>query len=259
MRWVYLSPHFDDVVLSCGGIVWEQVQAGEVVEIWTICAGAPDVSEPLSDFAKQLHERWQTGLEAVEIRRREDEAAGRVLGARLRYWNLPDCIYRRLPTGQWLVNGEEDLWQPVHPQEEGVIAQMARWMLKGLAYGVKLVCPLTLGNHVDHRLVRTAAEQVVQQLGQPLWFYSDYPYAVRAPAELQDKVSSDWQKECWQVTPAALMAWQEAVASHVSQLSTFWGGLDEMRSALETYWRSGGGSCLWKPPGGLESSNKEGD
>ncbi len=28
MRWVYLSPHFDDVILSSAGLVWEQVQVG---------------------------------------------------------------------------------------------------------------------------------------------------------------------------------------------------------------------------------------
>ena len=25
-KWVYLSPHFDDVVLSAGGLVWEQTR-----------------------------------------------------------------------------------------------------------------------------------------------------------------------------------------------------------------------------------------
>ena len=39
MHWIYLSPHFDDAVLSCGGMIWEQVHSGETVEIWTLCAG----------------------------------------------------------------------------------------------------------------------------------------------------------------------------------------------------------------------------
>jgi LmbE family N-acetylglucosaminyl deacetylase len=59
MDWIYLSPHLDDVVLSCGGLVWEQARQGERVEIWTICAGDPPPI-PLSSFAASLHERWQT-------------------------------------------------------------------------------------------------------------------------------------------------------------------------------------------------------
>jgi len=39
MRWIYISPHFDDAVLSCGGLIWEQTHKGITVEIWTVCAG----------------------------------------------------------------------------------------------------------------------------------------------------------------------------------------------------------------------------
>jgi len=39
--WTFLSAHFDDVVLSAGGLVWELTRRGERAEIWTICAGDP--------------------------------------------------------------------------------------------------------------------------------------------------------------------------------------------------------------------------
>ena len=68
MHWIYLSPHLDDAVLSCGGLIWEQVQLGERVEIWTIFAGDPP-AEMLTPFAEELHTRWGCGLNAVEIRR----------------------------------------------------------------------------------------------------------------------------------------------------------------------------------------------
>lgn len=242
MRWIYLSPHYDDVVLSCGGLVWEQVQSGALVETWTLCAGAPDPGVALSPFAHQLHERWQTGREAVKIRMQEDKSATSRLGATRRYWDLPDCIYRQLPDGSWLVNGEEDLWKPVHPLEVPVVERLAAWLKEGLLPGDALISPLTLGNHIDHSLVRAAAER----LGISLWYYEDYPYAVGARAEIAAKTGEGWTRVCQQVSRDALKAWQEAIASYVSQISTFWGGLDEMNSALETYWRSGGGNCIWK-------------
>jgi LmbE family N-acetylglucosaminyl deacetylase len=245
MRWVYLSPHFDDVVLSCGGLVWEQVQSGMDVEIWTVCAGAPDESIPISDFAHSLHTRWQTETEAVAARQKEDLTAGRRLGAELRYWDLPDCIYRQLPGGAWLVNGEEDLWKPVHPLEAPVVDRLVAWLKEGLRPGDALVSPLTLGNHVDHFLVREAAER----LGGTLWYYADYPYAVSSQNMLASKMGEGWKKSSFQISRSALRVWQEAVASYVSQISTFWGGLEEMNVALETYWRSGGGSFLWKNSG----------
>jgi hypothetical protein len=96
---------------------------------------------------------------------------------------------------------------------------------------------------VDHFLVRAAAES----LGIPLWYYPDYPYAVSAPAGLVEKTGAGWQKVCAPVSREALTAWQDAVGGYASQISTFWGGLDEMRAAIETYWRVGGGTCLWIP------------
>ena len=247
MRWIYLSPHFDDVALSCGGLAWEQVRAGQVVEAWTVCAGTPPVSEPLSAFAQSLHERWQTGLEAVPIRLEEDEAAMRRLGVATRYWDLPDCIYRRLPDGSWLVNGEDDLWQPFNPLESGVAARLRDWLAAGLSPADHLVSPLTLGNHVDHSLVRAAAEQAAAQVGCSIWYYADYPYAVRPDGNLAGKMGADWRQLCQPVSAEGLRAWQESVACYVSQLSTFWSGREAMDAAMQTYWQSGGGSCLWQP------------
>lgn len=254
MRRVYLSPHFDDVVLSCGGIISDQVAAGEVVEAWTVCAGAPPEGERLSDFALKLHARWQTGVGAVAARRAEDEAAMRLLGAAGRYWDLPDCIYRRLPgpdgmpgSGGWLVNGEDDLWQPLHPQEQPVVDCLVAWLVEDLTPADYLVGPLTLGEHVDHRIVRAAAERAAGLTGCALWYYPDYPYAVRPAAQIEGKTGPGWQQECHEISGAGLRAWQAAIACYESQMSTFWSGQAEMEASIETYARKGG-TCLWRPP-----------
>lgn len=247
MRWVYLAPHFDDVVLSCGGLIWEQVQAGKQVEVWTICAGAPPVGAAISPFAQQLHERWAAGPQAVTARRQEDEAAVRRLGAVPRYWDLPDCIYRQLPDGSWLVNGEDDLWQPLPALAEADLRRLVEWLLAGLRPGDIMISPLTLGNHVDHQLVRAAAERAAPSAGAQLRYYPDYPYSTGVSGVLNEKAGEALQKECLAVSREGLDAWQQAVACYASQISTFWGSLEDMYAALETYWESGGGACLLKP------------
>ena len=69
MRWIYLSPHFDDAVLSCGGLIWEQTQKGTQVEIWTINAGDP-VDEPGSAMIARVHAMWQTGTPRQTVTQR---------------------------------------------------------------------------------------------------------------------------------------------------------------------------------------------
>src|SRR5512140_3401369 len=171
MHWIYISPHFDDAVLSCGGLIWDQSQAGEEVEIWTLFAGDPPQG-PLSDFATVNHKLWgvTSGEEVVAMRKAEDEAAARIVGAELVHYAIPDCIYRRSPAGEYLYT--ETVFASPHPADKYPPRRVAATLKSELSQGDTLVCPLTLGGHVDHVLARRAAES----LHKPLLYYADIPY-----------------------------------------------------------------------------------
>ncbi|MBI4927488.1 MAG: PIG-L family deacetylase [Anaerolineae bacterium] len=239
MHWIYLSPHFDDAVLSCGGMIWEQVHAGEQVEIWTICAG--ELPADLPEFAQHKHHEWRVAGDVVAQRRAEDRAACALVGAEVRYASLPDCIYRRLPSGEALIQRNDDLWLPLHPGELGLQRQLSAWLAQSLPAQSALVCPLTLGNHVDHRLVRAAAEA----LGRPLYYYPDYPYIARMGGLLPTGLP---EAELLRVpvSQAGVTAWRAGVAAYASQVDDLFGSLAGMHTALEQYWQSGGGSFLWR-------------
>ena len=98
LQHVLLSPHFDDVVFSCGALVAQWARSGQRVAIVTICAGLPPAG-PLSAYASRLHQRWNpAGLampaQLVAQRRAEDLRAADLLGAMAVHLTLPDCIYR---------------------------------------------------------------------------------------------------------------------------------------------------------------------
>jgi LmbE family N-acetylglucosaminyl deacetylase len=246
MHWIYLSPHLDDVVLSAGGLVWEQIAAGETVEIWTVCAGDPPAL-PFTPFAQELHTRWgMDGAQTSAVRRMEDQAACRVLGAEIRHSPVPDCIYRRVPeSGEAVIRDRDDLFRAYSPSEEYLVADIAAWIRKSLPEGARLVSPLALGGHVDHRLVQDAA----QSLLTPLWFYADYPYVIDDPlnhSDLRAQVAGYQPSFVQGISPPALAAWQAAVAAYTSQISTFWGSLEEMRARIAAYHQEGGGAVLWQ-------------
>ena len=242
--WIYLSPHFDDAILSCGGLIWQQAQAGQRVAIWTVCAGAIPPGQ-LTPFAQELHARWGTGLLSVSARRVEDEAACRIVGAAVRYFSLPDCIYRRLlDSGEPVIASNEDLWLPFHPSEAPLVIQIREWLQAGLAAlpAAHLVAPLAVGGHVDHRLVRAAAKI----LGCPLWHYADYPYAARQGFDPRAWLGRGRRAYARRISPAALETWQAGVAAYTSQLSTFWQDPAEMRADLAAYSRTLPGHTLWR-------------
>lgn len=243
MSWIYLSPHLDDVVLSCGGLLWEQAQAGESVSIWTFFAGdAPPGS--FSRFAKSLHKRWQTADQAPAIRRKEDLAACKILGAGCRHFSIPDCIYRRSENGELLYPLKGDILGPVHHEDGLLIDRLADEITQLLHIGASLVSPLAIGNHLDHRLVRAAVEKASYK---PL-YYADYPYVAENPSVLEELIREGWQPKVYPVSAAGLDAWIKAVGGYVTQISTFWPDREALAEAITVYSRECQGSRLWVSP-----------
>ena len=82
---VILSPHLDDAVLALGGMISREVARGRTVEVWTCFTEGPALEtipaaqRPLGDYV---------------ARREEDRRALTVLGARHRWLNLRERIWR---------------------------------------------------------------------------------------------------------------------------------------------------------------------
>jgi hypothetical protein len=190
-----------------------------------------------------LHQRWGTGSLAAALRRAEDMASCAEMGAVWRHLPFLDCIYRNGADGQALYTTEEALSGPLHPDEAGLIRQVGEEIASALPEDAILICPLALGNHVDHQLTRLAAEGI----GRPLWFYADYPYVRHDQGNIAILEAQGWQMEVVPISAAGLEAWQRAVAEHASQISTFWPDLPAMRAAIQGYCEGAGGVRLWKP------------
>jgi len=240
MRWIYLSPHFDDAVLSCGGLIWEQTHSGIAVEIWTVCAGNPPPG-PISDYALGMHKVWKTGTaqETVELRRTEDKNAGRRVGAIVQHLPIPDGIYRRSQTGT-LFYPDNIMTEP-NPRDTGLTAQVLEQFVERLTQYDTLVCPLAVGGHVDHRITRMAAEL----LNRPLWYYADIPYLLQHPESLAAMVAGMTSKRFF-ISVKGLTAWQDSIAAHASQITSLFADEQEMRQQIKEYMQSNGGLPLWE-------------
>jgi hypothetical protein len=163
-----------------------------------------------------------------------------VVKALPKWWTLPDCIYRRLPDGEALISENDDLWLPVHPGEMKIVSRLRAWLRRGLKPDDLLVVPFGLGNHVDHRLVRAAAEG----LRRPLYYYADFPYVARSALWQPRGLAPEKIYTC-EVSEAALAAWQEGSGAYLSQVSDLFGSHDGMLAQLRDFWARGGGSFLW--------------
>lgn len=181
---LFVSPHFDDVALSCGGAVATSAAAGADARIVTMFGGAPPADAPLAPFARQLLHEWGTPTfaDALRVRRAEDEAAARTLGAPLVTLPLVDGAFRHTGYPDW----PSMLVAPA-PQDAGFPAQIAD-ALRGTGFitpDTVLVGPLGVGRHVDHRLVLAALRQLAGEVAA-VWLYEDFPYAIGYPYTAHD-------------------------------------------------------------------------
>ena len=239
MRWIYLSPHFDDAVLSCGGLIWEQSHAGTPVEIWTIFAGDPPPG-PLSEFARVNEKLWGTknGEETVAMRTVEDEQAVSIVGADLVHFDIPDCIYRRSPAGDYLYT--QSVIASPHPADKNLPGRIEAALKSKLRKGDILVCPLALGGHVDHELAREAAESFRKHLR----YYADIPYLLNNPQTLGPAIAK-MEGELFNISAEGLNAWLEGVGAYKSQLDSLFKGDGTLFDAIRGHWARENGIRLW--------------
>jgi len=221
---VYLSPHLDDAVYSCGGLIAQQVRLGHKVQVITVCAGDPPDGS-LSPFAMQLHMRWGAQDAPIENRRMEDRAACARLGASFQHWDVPDAIYRRNSEGQWLYQDEQAIFGPLHPDEHALACQLGDRLREQLSEQDVLLSPLGVGGHVDHRLARRIAEHCTKKL----WYYRELPYAWRGHTLPGELTHPKGEQQLIPLERSDVQAWIEAAACYQSQISTFWESRDALR------------------------------
>jgi len=243
---IYLSPHLDDAALSCGGQIFLETANRAPILVVTSMAGEPVANAPLSEFARELHQRWDLVRNAVVVRRAEDVVACQILKADHLHWSVPDCIYRFDPeTGEPCYPTWESVITTFHPADEAVVDLLAG-QLRQLPAADQIYVPLTVGNHVDHRLTRLAAEQV---FGESLIYYEDYPYAAEPEAvtAVLTPTPNHWQATTIDLSVTAVRAKVDAIWAYVSQRSTFFATREDLEANIEAHTAQLGGERLWQP------------
>ncbi len=237
MTHVFLSPHLDDVVFSCGGTIHRLSYQQEHVTVVNVMAGDPPAPLPDTPLVRELHTRWAAGENPMPHRRSEDRDALDCLGAEAIYLNLPDCVYRTAPDGTGLYpDGDDDIFGSIHPQDP-TQQRLTDLPVPGTK---RLYAPLAIGNHVDHCLVRDWALRLTEQRPDiKLLFYADYPYDENPMNAHQTLDAFDFSDALQMVTYTISIddyeAKVRAFQRYESQLSTFWPDANTMKDRLYQY------------------------
>ena len=183
---MFVSPHLDDAVLSCGALLAQLARTNSVTVLTVFSAARPPARWAPSARGELQGHGATDALEYFEDRRAEDIAALTEAGAKWMHLGFTDAPFRRV--GE---TAGKDTGLAAYPSFHFNIAR--GWIARSDAtlaakVGVKVreavsanevgtvFAPLGVGRHVDHLITRNAV--VAAEIDAV--YYSDFPYSETA-------------------------------------------------------------------------------
>ena len=183
-----MSPHLDDAVLSCSGLLTVLSKKTEV----TVITLFTHVSYPNTFSAKRFLQKCQTTdlQQLFKDRRYEDVVTVTSLGVKAHHLGYEDGTWRKLnkvsifrekvglfipevlhryPTFLRIKRGK------MHREDQELILEIRDKLKSIVGNNVVFFAPLAIGGHIDHIITREVASLFPNTI-----FWSDFPYNLTA-------------------------------------------------------------------------------
>lgn len=171
---IYLSPHLDDAMFSCGSIISKQREQVESVLILTVFAGVPEKSLELS--ASIISFIKKSGYDSVtnfcKARCIEDKNACNFLNVEYKHLKFLDCIYRTGKSGTILYKNFSEIFSSNPASQDVTVKELYSSIQSILVNASNVYCPLPINGHIDHVLTNNVGEMLVKK-GCDVFFYED--------------------------------------------------------------------------------------
>lgn len=185
---IVISPHYDDLVLSLGGVSLRWKDKKCVFEDWVVFSksnylpgdflGNKDMSKTRIDFisSKRLKEE-RAAIKAINVSKinllEQSEALIRI-GV--------DSIEEHKEGFPFGINEKED---------KNAVKEIKSKLKKIFLEDVQIFVPLAAQEHTDHLIVRKAVEEIMEEeekITAQIFFYEDIPYIFNASLKEQQKL-----------------------------------------------------------------------
>jgi len=184
---IVLSPHFDDLVLSLGGIALEWKKKNLPVEDWVVFSRS-NYLPGNNNGKRNTSEDWVHKISTLRLN--EEKSVTKELGiVTINLLDQDEALVRRgystldiheegFPCGFNKTKDRDTL--------ETIKTQLEPLLLKE----VQVFIPLAIQEHTDHLIVKKAVTELLQQgnIGADIFFYEDAPYVYNASDKEKEKI-----------------------------------------------------------------------
>jgi len=162
---IFLSPHPDDVIWSCGDLIISLLSNKKPVKIITLFDG----EEEMGFFNK---EQWRN-VANPEIRIKENKQAMEYLSLKNISFHLNDASLRKDSKGQFIYSTIDEIFKKNHSENEKILQFIIRKLKEFHRENYIYYAPLGIGNHIDHIITRRAILNINPSY---LYWYREFPY-----------------------------------------------------------------------------------
>lgn len=181
---MFVSPHFDDAILSCGGLISNSIQRGKSIQICTVFTEIQKENNKLSQVIKKYVAEDMGILESnvdiqecekwITLRRQEDERACKYLGCKKRELKYLDAIFR-LERNQYIYDTEESLFKKAY--ETTLVNELIEQFIVLCKDFDVCFFPMAIGSHIDHRILHRVGLSIAKRYNY-VYYYHEIPYCI---------------------------------------------------------------------------------
>jgi LmbE family N-acetylglucosaminyl deacetylase len=184
---IFISPHLDDAILSCGNLMTE-LKGKTKMHVITLFTEAGEKPQTLSArmFLKQCG--VPDTHELFALRRTEDEKVLGEIGATWKHLGFTDALWRKRAMSKLMALVGKWIPELIHIRN---IEQTLRNLFTLFPEAI-LFFPLGLGKHVDHVLTH----ELGLHFSPNVVFYSDFPYCLSDHPDERGLIQAGFQKHC---------------------------------------------------------------
>ena len=178
---LFLSPHLDDAVLSCGGFLSSLAQKGHKINIVNIFTEASlgKVPEAAKTYLQECSCQYLDSRSFFEMRRKEDLEALSSLAIKPENLGFIDASWRKDKEGKSLYKEAVDVFTGlINQKDESLIKTIKniiekKYLPESNKKNTTLFVPLGVGGHVDHLITKIIGESL--EISQVI-YWEDVPY-----------------------------------------------------------------------------------
>jgi len=249
----FFSPHLDDAVLSCGGLIAKLSKKHSTLVINVFSSiGQGFVSEFGKTYINSCG--YKSAVALFKARKKEEKRVAKILGYAVLLLDFPDAVFRYQKNfflKKFFYNKEKELFGKIDKRDYFVCNEikerLSRIFESNCKKQTKVYFPLNIGNHVDHQIVRKIGLFFIERnlINQKnIFFYEDFPYVltIKNKSKLEFKLKKNNLKlNKVFLTKKFLDLKYKAILSYTSQINALFGSKENLKKSLyekeyENYW-----------------------